>query len=135
MTRPFSVVAAIAVFIGATCAFSQTTPASASTSAPAIFGVDELMEIDPIPRTRVVVRGVVSSLDEKQRRLGLIDEAEFQRCRVTTCAALILPVSWTGAMPSVASSVRAHGKIEDVDGKLVFVADHLAVTKAQSGKR
>jgi hypothetical protein len=77
------------------------------------------------------VEGVVSKVFPKEQKLGLIDAAEFRKCGVVTCAEMVLPVQWNGAMPEVKSLVRLEGEIRDAGGKLEFVARSLEKVPAR----
>lgn len=130
-------IAALAIsvlFAGQTSSADPSPPAASPVAAAAVLGVDELMTRDPMPRARIAVEGIVSATDAKQKTVALIDRTEFQRCRVTTCASLTLPVSWSGAMPTVGQLVRLEGNVEDAGGKLIFAARQLVVIKTGSGR-
>lgn len=79
----------------------------------------------------VRVEGVVSKVFPKEHRLGLIDAAEFKRCGGVTCADLVLPVQWSGAMPEVKSLVRASGEIRRRGETMEFVATSLEKVPAR----
>ena len=99
--------------------------ASGSVQPAAVLEVSTLMrEIDK-HKGPVRVEGVVSRVFPKDQKLGLIDAAEFRKCGVVTCADMVLPVRWSGAMPEVKNLVRLEGEIRDAGGKLEFVARSL----------
>lgn len=114
--------------IGSACGEPGVPSASPAALAP-VLGVDELMTRDPMPRARIAVLGVVSAVDARSKTLALIDRTEFERCRVTSCASLTLPVSWSGAMPSVGQLARLQGQVTEAGGKLVFAARQVEVIK------
>ncbi len=76
-------------------------------------------------RGPVSLEGVVSAVAPDQQAISLIDSGEFQDCGVTTCAQLTLPVHWRGPQPAVRDLVRLKGQVQEVKGKLMFVADKL----------
>lgn len=87
-----------------------------------VAGVDEFMKNVDANRGEVVVEGIVSAVEATDRRVALIDSAEFEHCGVVTCAENTLPVRWAGELPAVEERVRVRGKVEEEGGKLVFVA-------------
>jgi hypothetical protein len=94
-------------------------------SNQAILGIDDFMKNVDHYRGKVSLQGVVSSVAPEQQAFSLIDAKEFQACGVTTCAQLTLPVQWRGSMPVVRDLVRVEGQSQEVQGKLMFVADKL----------
>ena len=108
---------------------ASTSPAARLTGAP--LGVDDLMRNVDQHRGPVSVAGVVSGASTTEQMLVLIDAKEFADCGTTTCATLALPVRWTGAMPQLSQSVQVEGQVQEVAGKLLFVAaDVRPVTQA-----
>lgn len=99
---------------------------------PAAIGVDELMKNVDKHRGPVVVEGIVSAA--AQGRISLIDCGELEKCGVTTCAELTLPVQWSGTPPTVERWVRLHGQVRESDGRLVFAAETLDMVEPQSEK-
>lgn len=97
----------------------------AATSGQALLGVDEFMKNVDRYRDKVSLEGIVSAIVPEQQAVSLIDAKEFQACGVTTCAQLTLPVQWRGPMPAVRDLVRVEGQVQEVKGKLMFVADKL----------
>lgn len=78
------------------------------------------------------VEGVVSTASSADHLLALIDRKEFQECGTTDCAKLILPVRWSGAMPALQATVRVRGQIEQVGGKMIFVAQAIEPVAVQA---
>jgi hypothetical protein len=101
--------------------------------ADAVLGVDELMRDVDRFEGPVRIEGVVSAVSPGQKRLALIDRAEFEHCGRVDCAALVLPVEWAGAMPQVRQSVRLSGQVHRREGKLILVADSLSTMQADGG--
>jgi len=89
------------------------------------INVDELMKNPESYTGSIRVEGVVSTISPGQQSLGLIDSREFAECGVTTCALFILPVQWSGSMPSVRDTVQVVGQVQKSNGKFVFVAKTL----------
>ena len=94
-------------------------------SRPALLGVDEFMKYVDRYRDKVSLEGVVSAIVPEQQAVSLIDSKEFQACGVTTCAQLTLPVQWRGPLPAIGDLVKIEGQAQEVNGKLMFVADKL----------
>lgn len=91
------------------------------------IGVDELMKNVDEHRGDVIVQGIVSAA--APGRLSLIDVGEVEKCGVTTCAELTLPVEWSGTPPAVKQRLRLRGKVREGDGKLVFAAEQLELVE------
>ena len=111
---------------------SEPDPAP-SPSPVRVLGVEEFMKHVDQHRGEVQVAGIVSTVAPTRKTLALIDSKEFKECGVVTCAAFTLPVKWDGEMPSVKDSVQIRGKAEEVDGKLIFVANK--VVKRIAGEK
>ncbi len=106
--------------------FSLVLQAGEAAAKPqAILGVEDFMKNVDRYRGQVILEGVVSAAVPEQQAISLIDRGEFQACNVTTCAQLTLPVQWRGPMPAVRDIVRVEGQAQEVQGKLMFVADKL----------
>jgi len=98
------------------------TPSTAPSTQPAL-GVEELMKHVDGHREIIVVEGVTSAASPSDQQQSLIDRHEFEECGLAGCAAYVLPVRWSGAMPAVKDIVRISGEVKDAgNGKLVFVA-------------
>ncbi len=96
-----------------------------AASLPKVLGVDDFMKNVDRYRGKVSLEGVVSTVAPEQKAVSLVDAKEFQACGVTTCAQLTLPVQWRGPMPAVRDLVRIEGQAQEINGKLIFVADKL----------
>jgi hypothetical protein len=94
-----------------------------AAAPPKVLGVDDFMKNVERYRGKVSLEGVVSAVVPEQQALSLIDAKEFQACDGTTCAKLTLPVKWRGPMPVLSDLVRVEGQAQEVNGKLIFVAD------------
>ena len=97
---------------------------TADTAMP-VIGVEALMHDVDRYRGTLQVEGAVSAASAETQTLALIDTKELERCGVTTCAPLSLPVRWTGTLPAVGQLVRIEGSVSESDGKLVFIAQTL----------
>lgn len=107
-------------------ALSPAAPAAALAPPETVYGVEEFMKGKGTNRTgEVMVEGVVSAIAPEQQLLALIDREEFRRCKLTNCAALTLPVRWTGVVPQVEETVRVKGTIQETQGKRLLVAQRL----------
>jgi hypothetical protein len=96
------------------------------------IGVEHFMRnVDDYPDV-VQVEGVVSDVRGNDRLFTLIDIREFEECGVTDCAPLSLPVRWGGTQPDVKDLVKVRGRVEKMDGKLVFAAAMLTKTQIPS---
>ncbi len=61
---------------------------------------------------------------------SLIDREEFRKCQSVTCANFLLPVRWSGKLPSIASVIKVKGGIRDTrEGKFLFAESVEAVGK------
>lgn len=134
-----TIVIGVAAAAASAPALAQGTPAPSTTPAPASgppaqpeakvvakpLGVDELMKNVDKHKGEVDLEGIVSAA--AKGRVSLIDCGEVEKCGVTTCAELTLPVEWAGTPPEVKQRVRLHGKVHEAKGKLVFAADKLEV--------
>lgn len=109
------------------------TRGESGTGSSAVLGVEAFMKNVDAHRGPVRVRGVVSAVDAATRTLALIDSAEFEKCQVTSCAELALPVRWTGPMPAVEETVEVEGQAEEDGGKLVFVATKVETVSSPKG--
>lgn len=103
---------------------AEATAASAQGTDP-VLGVEALMHAVDRYRGTVRVEGAVSAASAETQTLALIDTKELEKCGVTTCAPLSLPVRWSGNLPEIGQLVRVEGSVSEADGKLVFVAQTL----------
>lgn len=107
----------------------------ASSQAPAVLGVEELMQNVEQHRGPIRVEGVVSAVASDHQALTLIDTRELRECGVITCARLKLPVRWGGAMPHVGEIVHVEGKVQEQDGKHLFVARKIEAVSSPADRR
>ncbi len=97
--------------------------------AAAPMEVDAVKSAKSLPGTLEVV-GVVARRDASAGTFSLIDREEFRKCRSVGCANFLLPVRWSGKLPSITSIVKVSGTVRDTkDGKFLFAASVEAVGK------
>ena len=97
--------------------------ADPSSAAESVLDVESFMENVERHPANVRIRGtVVETRPEKQlfSLADLNDREELLQTGKTQC--VTLPVRWTGAMPSPRSSVIVEGRVEETDGRKLFLA-------------
>lgn len=104
---------------------------SGSAKELAEVGVRTLMQAPEQYSQQIKVSGVVSQIAEDVKIFGLIDLAEYKDCNKVTCASLVLPVHWEGAMPDIAQKVTVTGEIRKEGERYLFIASELAVLPPQ----
>ena len=135
MKRVLAIGAFIAVFsmafvacqsMGESDSPSQEPEGSEKVSTASVLGVEEFMRnVEQYRQGSVTVEGVVSTVNAENQLVGLIDTREFQECKVTTCSALTLPIHWSGSMPKVQEMIQVKGKLQEKDGRFVFLAQKM----------
>jgi len=84
------------------------------------------LEVDAIKSARALpdvieVVGVVAKRNASTGTFSLIDREEFRKCQSVSCANFLLPVRWSGKLPSIASAIMVKGVIRDTgEGKFLF---------------
>lgn len=114
-------------------AWAQTaSQPKAVTSVPAgeaktsvVPGVNSFMRGVDHYQGRVQVEGVVKTISAKNQTMGLVDSEGCEKCEDGSCAELVLPVRWSGTMPSLGDLVRVSGEVQKKKGKLTFVASEV----------
>ncbi len=97
--------------------------------AAAPMEVEAVKSAKSLPGTLEVV-GVVARRDASAGTFSLIDREEFRKCRSVGCANFLLPVRWSGKLPSITSVVKVSGTVRDTkEGKFLFAAAVEAVGK------
>lgn len=121
-----------------TAALSTATMAASSPPAPStdaqptaaglpVIEVDSLMKAPEKYPGTIRVRGMVRKVYSKKQRLGLID-AHYLGCCTTPCdSGSLLPVTWTGDMPSIRALVLVTGETRQAGGTFEFVAKSLEI--------
>lgn len=112
----------------------QRAPVAASVHENTVEGVNALMRTNPAPGQSAVIEGVVADVAPKRHLVTLIDKAEYDQCKETTCAALYLPVRWRGKLPSLKATVKVQGKVGEENGKRIFLAKALHTLSGASVK-
>ncbi len=97
-------------------------------------GVNSFMRGVDHYRGRVQVEGIVKTISAKNQTMGLVDSEGCEKCDQGSCAELVLPVRWTGTMPSLGDLVRVSGEVQKKKGKLTFVASEVNKLQ-QPGKK
>jgi len=117
----------LALALPAAVVFAEEAPAPLDVSA-LMLNVEQVKGV-------VFVEGVVAKVYPKEQRFGMIDTEEFKRCGVVTCADMVLPVRWSGAMPEPKNIVRVEGEVQKNAGRLEFVARSVEkAASAEAGK-
>ena len=107
-------VVGMALVISTTC--WPVTPVVAA--AP--LEVDAVKSARSLPGTLEVV-GVVAQRNSSTGTFSLIDREEFRKCQSVGCADFLLPVRWSGKLPSVTSVIKVKGAVRDTkEGKFLF---------------
>ena len=97
--------------------------------AAAPMEVDAVKSAKSLPGALEVV-GVVARRDASAGTFSLVDREEFKKCRSVGCANFLLPVRWSGKLPSISSVVKVTGTVRDSkEGKYLFAASVEAVGK------
>ncbi len=97
--------------------------------AAAPLEVDAVKSAKSLPNTLEVV-GVVARRQTSAQTFSLIDREEFRKCRSVGCANFLLPVRWSGKLPSITSVVKVKGAVRDSkEGKFLFAESVEAVGK------
>jgi hypothetical protein len=84
------------------------------------------LEVDAVQSARTLpdvieVVGVVAKRNASTGTFSLIDREEFRKCQSVRCANFLLPVRWSGKLPSIASVIKVKGAIRDTrEGKFLF---------------
>jgi hypothetical protein len=98
--------------------------AEASVSSKATLGVDEFMKNVDRYRGKVSLEGAVASVVPREQAITLMDRGKLGIC---SCVQVnLLAVQWRGPMPAMGDLIRIEGQAQEVEGKLMFVADKLA---------
>lgn len=93
------------------------------------------MEVDAVKSAKALpepleVVGVVAKRNSSTGTFSLIDREEFRKCQSVSCANFLLPVRWSGKLPSFTSIVKVKGAVRDTkEGKFLFADSVEAVGK------
>jgi len=118
-----------ACFVVFTTAILATILIAGPVLAAAPLEVDAVKFSKSFPNTLEVV-GVVARRHTSAGSFSLIDREEFRKCRSVGCANFLLPVRWSGKLPSITSVVKVKGAVRETkEGKFIFAESVEAVDK------
>ena len=118
-----------ACFVVLTTAILATFLIAGPAVAAAPLEVDAVKSSKLLPNTLEVV-GVVARRGASAGTFSLIDREEFRKCQSISCANFLLPVRWSGKLPSITSVVKVKGAVRDTkEGKFLFAESVEAVGK------
>lgn len=118
-----------ACYVVFTSAILATIFIAGPVVAAAPLEIDAVKSAKALPGTLEVV-GVVANRNASAGTFSLIDREEFRKCKSVSCANFLLPVRWSGKLPSVASVIKVKGAIRDTkEGKFLFAESVEAVGK------
>jgi len=110
------------------------TEAVAGSNPAVVLGVDQLMKDVERHKGPIRVQGVVTAVVPDKRMIALVDIEQFKKCGLLTCPTyLVLPVRWSGVMPSLKDAVIVEGQVKESGGKLVFESKNLEKLTPQPG--
>ncbi len=114
--------------------FFSLTESVADSNPPAALGVDQLIKEVDRYKGPVRVEGVVTAVVPDKKMVAIVDIEQFKKCGILNCPTyLVLPVLWSGAMPSLKDAVIVEGQVKESGGKLIFEANNLDKLAPQSG--
>jgi len=111
-----------ACFVVFTTAILATILIAGPVLAAAPLEVDAVKLSKSFPNTLEVV-GVVARRHTSAGTFSLIDREEFRKCRSVGCAKFLLPVRWSGKLPSITSVVKVKGAVRDTKEGKFLIAD------------
>jgi len=118
-----------ACFVALTAAIMATFPVAGPVVAAVPLEVDAVKSAKSFPASLEVV-GVVAKRNTSAGTFSLIDREEFRKCRSVGCANFLLPVRWSGKLPSITSVVKVKGAVRETkEGKFIFAESVEAVDK------
>ncbi|GMU21403.1 MAG: hypothetical protein AMXMBFR13_14960 [Phycisphaerae bacterium] len=104
-------------------AIADATLAAARLETPSVAAhVDDLADNPQKFKGEIVLRAVVSAVNEPQGVFAVIDSREFESCGVLTCAKNNLPVKFSGELPGPRTLVEITGEVATSEKGLVFDA-------------
>jgi hypothetical protein len=110
------------------------TEAVGGPNPSAVLGVDQLIKEVDRHKGNILVHGVVTAVAPDKQMMALVDIEQFKKCGVLTCPTyLVLPVRWSGVMPSLKDAVSVQGQVKESGGKLVFEARKIEKLAPPSG--
>ncbi len=116
-------------FVVLTTAILASILIAAPVDAATPLEIDAVKSAKSLPGTLEVV-GVVAKRNASAGTFSLIDREEFRKCQSVGCANFLLPVRWSGKLPSVATVIKVKGAIRDTkEGKFLFAESVEALGK------
>jgi hypothetical protein len=110
------------------------TEAVADSNPGAVLGVDQLVKEVDRYKGPIRVEGIVTAVAPDRHMVALVDAEQFKKCGLLQCPSyLVLPVMWSGVMPSLKDAVIIEGQIKESAGKLFFEAKTLDKSTSQPG--
>jgi hypothetical protein len=114
--------------------FFSLTEAVADSNPLAALGVDQLIKEVDRHKGLVRVEGIVTAVVPDKQMIALVDIEQFKKCGLLSCPTyLVLPILWSGAMPSLKDAVIIEGQVKESGGKLVFEGKQIEKLTPQSG--
>ena len=114
--------------------FFFLTESVADSNPPAALGVDQLIKEVDRHKGLVRVEGIVTAVVPDKKMIALVDTEQFKKCGLLSCPTyLVLPVLWSGGMPSLKDAVIIEGQVKESGGRLIFEAKNLEKLVPQSG--
>ena len=109
-----------ACYVVLTTAILATILIAGPVVAAAPLEIDAVKSAKALPGTLEVV-GVVAKRNASAGMFSLIDREEFRKCQSVSCANFLLPVRWSGKLPSITSVVKVKGAVRETkEGKFLF---------------
>ena len=96
--------------------------------------VDQLIKEVDRHKGLIRVEGIVTAVVPDRQMVALVDIEQYKKCGVLMCPTyLVLPVMWSGTMPSLKDAVIVEGQVKESGGKLILEAKSLEKLVPQSG--
>ncbi len=110
------------------------TKAVADSNPRPVLGVDQLVKEVDRHKGPIRVEGIVTAVVPDKRMIAVVDIEQFKKCGLLQCPSyLVLPVMWSGVMPSLKDAVIIEGQIKESAGKLFFDAKTIDKSTSQMG--
>ncbi len=113
---------------------SSLAEAVAGSNPGAVLGVDQFMKEVDRHKGPISIQGVVTAVVPDKRMIAVVDVEQFKKCGLLQCPSyLVLPVMWSGVMPSLKDAVIIEGQIKESAGKLFFEAKTINKSTSKLG--
>ena len=110
------------------------TETVAGSSLSPMLEVDQLIKEVDRHKGLIRVEGIVTAVVPDRQMVALVDIEQYKKCGVLMCPTyLVLPVMWSGTMPSLKDAVIVEGQVKESGGKLILEAKSLEKLVPQSG--